>query len=104
MYRTVYPNTLVRNRGARTDRRGAGVPLHRLKETSTITFGPFVDDEACEKFGITVTVERTRTTITFADGDIWRHTELLVTSSANGKTFTERVQRVHRPRTRRSNG
>ena len=23
------------------------------KETSTIAFGPFVDDEACEEFGIT---------------------------------------------------
>jgi hypothetical protein len=60
------------------------------KETSTVTFGPFVDDEACEEFGITVTVERTRTTITFADGDVTRHTELLVTSSANGKAVVSR--------------
>jgi hypothetical protein len=59
------------------------------KETSTVTFGPFVDDEACS-FPITVTVERTRTTLSFENGVIRRHTELVVTTSANGKTLIER--------------
>ncbi len=59
------------------------------KVTSTVTFGPFVDDETCA-FALTTTVERTRTTLTFADGDIKRHTELIVTVTANGKTLIER--------------
>jgi hypothetical protein len=59
------------------------------KETSTVPFGPFVDDETCA-FPITTTGERTRTTLTFADGDIKRHIELLITSAANGKTLIER--------------
>jgi hypothetical protein len=58
------------------------------KVTSTVTFGPFVDDETCA-FPLTTTVERTRTTLTFADGDIKRHTELIVTVTANGKTLIE---------------
>lgn len=58
-------------------------------ETSTVTLGPFVDDETCA-FDITTTVERTRTTLTFADGDIQRHTKLVVTSTAQGKTVIER--------------
>ncbi len=59
------------------------------KSTSTVTFGPFVDDETCP-FPLTVTVERTRTTLTFANGDVKRHTRLVVTVTANGKTLTER--------------
>ena len=59
------------------------------KETSTVTFGPFLDDETCS-FPITVTVKRTRTTTSFADADIKRHTQLVVASSANGKTLIER--------------
>jgi hypothetical protein len=58
-------------------------------ETSTVTFGPFADDETCT-FPFTVTVERTRTTIYFVSGDIMRHTELIVTSSANGKSVVQR--------------
>jgi hypothetical protein len=57
--------------------------------TSTVTFGPIVDNESCS-FPLTATVERTRTTLTFADGDIKRHTELVVTVTANGKTLIER--------------
>ena len=59
-------------------------------EASTVTFGPFVDDETCT-FPFTVTVERTRTTIYYANGDIKRHTDLIVTSSANGKTVVQRA-------------
>ena len=59
------------------------------KETSTVTFGPFVDDETCA-FPFTVTVERTRRTTYFDNGDIERHTELIVKSSANGKTVVGR--------------
>jgi hypothetical protein len=58
-------------------------------ETSTVTFGPFVDDETCA-FPFTVTVERKRRTISYANGDIKRHTDLIVTSSANGKTEVQR--------------
>jgi hypothetical protein len=58
-------------------------------ETSTATFGPFVDDETCT-FPFNVTVERTRRTIYYENGDINRHTELIVTSTANGKTVVQR--------------
>jgi hypothetical protein len=58
-------------------------------ETSTVTFGPFVDDETCA-FPFSVTVERTRRTIYYVNGDMKRHTELIVTSSANGKTVIQR--------------
>ena len=60
-------------------------------ERSTVTFGPFVDDETCA-FPFSVTVERTRTTISYANGDIKRHTDLIVTSSANGKTVVGRTR------------
>jgi len=58
-------------------------------ERSTVTFGPFVDDETCT-FPFSQTVERTRTTITYENGDIKRHTDLIVTASANGKTLVQR--------------
>jgi hypothetical protein len=58
-------------------------------EASTVTFGPFVDDETCT-FPFSVTVERTRRTISYANGDIKRHTNLIVTSSANGETVVDR--------------
>lgn len=58
-------------------------------ETSAVTFGPFVDDESCT-FPFSVTLERTRTTIYYANGDIKRHTELIVTSSANAKSVIGR--------------
>ena len=59
------------------------------KVTSTVTLGPFVDDETCA-FPLTTTVERTRTTLTFADGDVKRHTELVVTVTANAKVLIDR--------------
>lgn len=58
-------------------------------ETSTVSFGPFVDDETCT-FPFTVTMERRRRTIAYANGDIKRHTDLIVTSSANGQTVVQR--------------
>jgi hypothetical protein len=58
-------------------------------ETSTATFGPFVDDESCSS-PFTVTVERTRRTIYYEDGDIKRHTDLIVTASADGQTVVQR--------------
>lgn len=57
--------------------------------TSTVTFGPFVDNETCA-FPITVTVDRTRRTTSYANGDARRHTQLIVTASANGKTVLNR--------------
>jgi hypothetical protein len=59
------------------------------KVTTHATFGPFVDDETCA-FPITTTVDRTRTTLTFANGDVKRHVDLIVTISANGKTWIGR--------------
>lgn len=58
-------------------------------ETSSTTFGPFVDDETCT-FPFTVIVERKRRTIEYDGGDIKRHTDLIVTSTANGKTVVQR--------------
>jgi hypothetical protein len=58
-------------------------------ETSTVTFGPFVDDETCT-FPFHVTVEQTRRTIRYENGDIKRHTQLIVTASANGKSVVQR--------------
>jgi hypothetical protein len=58
-------------------------------ETSSMTFGPFVDDETCT-FPFTVIVERKRRTIEYDGGDIKRHTDLVVTSTANGKTLVQR--------------
>jgi hypothetical protein len=56
----------------------------------TTTFVPFnVVDEDCG-FPIQVTGERTRTTTVYADGDVRRHTQLIVTSTANGKTIVSR--------------
>jgi hypothetical protein len=37
-----------------------------------------------------VIVERKRRTIEYADGDVKRHTDLVVTSTANGKTLVQR--------------
>jgi len=59
------------------------------RTTTTVVRGPFVDDETCP-FAFAVSLERTRTTITFANGDVQRHTRLLVTSSANGKSVAQR--------------
>ena len=50
----------------------------------------FVDEEECG-FPIDVTVERTRRTTYYANGDVKRHTQLIVTSSANGKTIVSRT-------------
>jgi hypothetical protein len=47
-----------------------------------------VDDEC--RFPIQVTVERTSRTTVYADGDVQRHTMLVVTSSANGRTVVSR--------------
>jgi hypothetical protein len=49
----------------------------------------FLDDGTC-RFPIAVTVERTRTTTTFENGDQQRHVQLLVTSTAHGNTWSDR--------------
>ena len=70
----------------------AGTPANAdapTKVTTQVTFGPFVDNETCT-FPITTTVDRTRTTLTFASGDVKRHVDLIVTISANGKTWIDR--------------
>lgn len=58
------------------------------KLTTHLSLGPLVDDETCS-FPFTVTVDRPRTTLTFANGDLERHTDLEVVSSANGHTLDE---------------
>ena len=58
------------------------------RTTSVLSFGPFIDEETCA-FPLSVSVERTRTTTTFANGDVKRHVQLLVTTSANGNTLVE---------------
>ena len=64
---------------------GAAAPL---RDTSEASFS-FVDDETCA-FPIDVTLERSRSTTTFANGDVQRHVKLIVTSSANGKVWVDR--------------
>ena len=58
------------------------------RNTSSVVFS-LVDEEECG-FPIQVTVERTRRTTYYANGDVKRHAELIVTSSANGKTIVSR--------------
>jgi hypothetical protein len=53
------------------------------------TLGPFVVDDVCD-FPFVQTVERTRTTTIFDNGDEVRRVELVVTASANGKTWIDR--------------
>ena len=63
----------------------AATPTH---ETS-VNSSSFIDDETCS-FPIAVTLDRTRTTTTFENGDRQLHVRLIVTMSANGKTWTDR--------------
>ena len=56
--------------------------------TSVLQFGPEIDDETCQ-FPITVTVDRTRTTTTFDNGDVKRRVDLTVVQTANGHTAIE---------------
>jgi hypothetical protein len=67
---------------------GAAAPPER--DTTHVVLGPFVDEELCA-FPVTTVVERTRRTIRFADGDVRRHTQLIVTSAANGPTVVDRA-------------
>jgi hypothetical protein len=56
--------------------------------TNVLQFGPEIDDETCQ-FPITVTVDRTRTTTTFDNGDVKRRVDLTVVQTANGHTAIE---------------
>jgi hypothetical protein len=59
------------------------------KQTTHAEFA-LVDDETCA-FPFDVTVDRTRTVTTFANGDVKRHTELIVTFSTSGATIVDRA-------------
>ena len=60
------------------------------KETSHTTFSA-IDEEASAACGFDVqfSLDRTRTVTTFANGDVKRHTHLILTWAANGKTIVE---------------
>lgn len=64
---------------------GAGTPT-KVVDVKSLSF---VDDETCA-FTIQGTLERVRTTTTFENGDVKRHVDLELTSTANGKTWIER--------------
>lgn len=59
------------------------------RTTSVLILGPEVVEGVCD-FAFTQTVERTRTTTTFENGDVRRHVELIVSTSANGRTWIDR--------------
>jgi hypothetical protein len=56
--------------------------------TDVLHLGPFADTDTCS-FPITTTVDRTRTTTTFENGDVKRHVDLTVVQTANGLTAVE---------------
>lgn len=57
--------------------------------TDVLHLGPFIDTDTCN-FPITTTVDRTRTTTTFDNGDVKRHVDLNVVQAANGHTAIEK--------------
>ena len=57
--------------------------------TTTVSSFSFVDDETCA-FPFNVEFDRTRTITTFESGDQQWHVRLDITSTANGKTWTDR--------------
>lgn len=56
--------------------------------TNVLHLGPLADTDTCS-FPITFTVDRTRTTTTFENGDVKRHVDLTVVQNANGHTAIE---------------
>jgi hypothetical protein len=56
--------------------------------TTTLHLGPFLDTDTCA-FPITTTVDQTRTTTTFDNGDVKRKVDLTVVQTANGHTAVE---------------
>jgi hypothetical protein len=56
--------------------------------TAVLHLGPFADTDTCS-FLIATTVDQTRTTTTFDNGDVKRHVDLTVAQTANGHTAVE---------------
>jgi hypothetical protein len=56
--------------------------------TNVLHLGPFADTDTCS-FPITTTVDQTRATTTFDNGDVKRHVDLTVVQTANGHTAVE---------------
>jgi hypothetical protein len=56
--------------------------------TNTLHLGPFADTDTCS-FPITTTVDQTRTTTMFDNGDVKRHVDLTVVQTANGHIAVE---------------
>jgi hypothetical protein len=59
------------------------------KQTTHAEF-TLVDDETCA-FPFDVTVDRTRTVTAFANGDVKRHTQLVVTFSTSGTAIIDKA-------------
>jgi hypothetical protein len=67
----------------------AGSATAAAPSTTTSTLHlDFVDTDTCS-FPIATTVDRTRTTTTFDNGDVKRHVDLTVVQKANGHTAVE---------------
>src|SRR5580765_4487969 len=56
--------------------------------TTTLHLGRFLDTDTCP-FPITTSVDQTRTTTTFDNGDVKRHVDLTVVQTADGHTAVE---------------
>jgi hypothetical protein len=67
---------------------GAAAAAGPTTTTNVLHLGPFADTDTCS-FPITTTVDQTRTTTTFDNGDVKRHVDLTVVQSANGHTAIE---------------
>ena len=67
---------------------GAAAAAAPTTSTNVLHPGPFADTDTCS-FPITTTVDQTRETTTFDNGDVKRHVYLTVVQTANGHTAIE---------------
>jgi hypothetical protein len=67
---------------------GAAAAAAPTTSTNVLHLGPFADTETCS-FPIITTVDQTRTTTTFDNGEVKRHVDLTVVQTANGHTAVE---------------
>jgi hypothetical protein len=67
---------------------GTAAAASPTTSTAVLHLGPFADTDTCS-FPITTTVDQTRTTTAFDNGDVKRHVDLEVVQTANGHTAVE---------------
>jgi hypothetical protein len=67
---------------------GAAAAAAPTTSTNVLHLGPFGDTDTCS-FPIITTVDQTRETTTFDNGDVKRHVDLTVVQTANGHTAIE---------------